>query len=102
MKKFKMIDVAFKCRNCGNEVEPLGYTARDHCPKCLYSIHIDNNPGDRANTCLGDLVPVNIEKFKDSYKIIYKCNKCNEVKKNIMAQDDDFDVILKITSNLKI
>lgn len=102
MKKFKMIDVAFTCRNCGNEVLPLGYTARDHCPKCLYSIHIDNNPGDRANSCLGDLVPINIEKFKDTYKIIYKCNKCNEIKKNIMATDDDFDVVLKITSNLKI
>lgn len=102
MKKFKMIDVAFTCRNCGTEVSPLGYTARDHCPKCLYSIHIDNNPGDRSNTCLGDLVPINIEKFKDTYKIIYKCNKCNEIKKNIMADDDDFNVILKITSNLKI
>ncbi|MFI3251531.1 MAG: RNHCP domain-containing protein [bacterium] len=102
MKKFKMIDVSFTCRNCGNEVSPLGYTARDHCPKCLYSIHIDNNPGDRANPCLGDLVPVNIEKYKDTYKIIYKCNKCNEIKKNIMANDDDFEVILKITSNLKI
>ncbi len=96
-----MIDVSFTCRNCGNEVEPLGYTARDHCPKCLYSIHIDNNPGDRANTCLGNLVPINIEKFKDTYKIIYKCDKCNEIKKNIMANDDDYDMILKITSNLK-
>lgn len=101
MKKFKMIDVAFSCRNCGNKVEPLGYTARDHCPKCLYSIHIDNNPGDRANTCLGNLVPINIEKFKDTFKIIYKCDKCSEIKKNIMAIDDDYDVILKITSNLK-
>lgn len=97
-----MIDVSFCCRNCGYEVKPLGYTARDHCPKCLYSIHIDNNPGDRANPCLGDLVPINIEKFKDTYKIIYKCSKCNEIKKNIMAIDDDFDVVLKITSNLKI
>ncbi len=102
MKKFKMIDVSFTCRNCGNEVLPLGYTARDHCNKCLYSIHIDNNPGDRANECLGDLVPINIEKYKDTYKLIYKCNKCGEIKKNIMATDDDYDVVLNITKNLVI
>ncbi len=100
MKKFKMIDVAFTCRNCNYEVTTLGYTARDHCPKCLYSIHIDNNPGDRANTCLGDLIPINIEKYKDTFKIIYKCNNCGVIKKNIMANDDDYDTILKITSNL--
>ncbi len=102
MKKFKMIDVSFTCRNCNYEVSPLGYTARDHCPNCLYSIHIDNNPGDRANECHGDLKPINIEKFKDTYKIIYKCKKCNEIKRNIMANDDNYDTILKITSNLKI
>ncbi len=102
MKKFKMIDVSFVCRNCNFQVEPLGYTARDHCPKCLYSIHVDINPGDRANTCFGNLVPYNIEKFKDTYKILYKCDKCGELKKNIMANDDNYDLILEIISKLKI
>lgn len=98
-KKFKMIDVAFTCDNCGNTVEPLGYTARDHCPNCLCSKHVDINPGDRKAECQGTLRPIAIEKAKKNYKIIYRCDKCKEVKKNIMANDDNMDLIIKIMSN---
>jgi len=42
------------------------------------------------------LKPVDIEKFKDTYKIIYKCEKCKQEHKNIIANDDDFDEILNI------
>ena len=97
MKTFTMRDEKFICKNCGMEVEPLGYTARDHCPYCLYSIHIDINPGDRANTCLGLLKPIAIEKFKDSYKIVYRCIKCNQIHKNIMANDDDMNLIIELS-----
>ena len=99
MKRFNMIDEKFICENCNKEVEPLGYTARDHCPYCLYSKHVDINPGDRANTCKGLLKPIGIEKFKDTYKIIYKCEKCKMEHKNIMAIDDNYDVILEISKN---
>ena len=54
-------------------VNKLNYTARDHCPYCLYSKHLDINPGDRANECEGLLRPIGIEKFKDTYKIVYEC-----------------------------
>ena len=53
-------------------------------------------PGDRANECMGLLVPIDIEKFKDTYKIIYKCEKCGEIHKNIIATDDNFDEIINI------
>lgn len=99
MKKFKMIDEAFICENCGNKTEKLNYTARDHCNICLYSKHVDIMPGDRQNTCKGLLKPVGIEKFKDTYKIIYKCLKCNEIHKNIMANDDNFDKIIELSKN---
>lgn len=101
-KKFKMIDEEFICTNCNKKVEPLKYTARDHCPYCLYSKHLDINPGDRKNTCHGDLIPISIEKFKDTFKIIYKCNKCNQIKKNIMAKDDNIDIIIKLSTNGEI
>ena len=86
------------CEHCGKEVSKLEYSARDHCPYCLYSKHVDINPGDRANPCKGLLKPIDIEKFKDTYKIIYKCNKCNEYHKNIIATDDDMNVIIDISS----
>ena len=94
-----MIDEKFICENCGQEVPKLEYSARDHCPYCLYSKHVDINPGDRANSCKGLLRPVDIEKFKDTYKIIYTCEKCGESHKNIMAIDDDMNEIIRISSN---
>ena len=69
MKRFNELDEGFICKHCGKEVLPLGYSSRDHCPYCLYSIHIDINPGDRQNTCLGMLRPIGIEKYKDTYNL---------------------------------
>ena len=97
MKLFTKNDNSFICEHCKKEVQPLSYTSRDHCPYCLYSKHVDINPGDRLNTCLGLLKPTGIEKFKDTYKIIYKCNKCNIVHKNIMASDDNMDLIIELS-----
>ena len=98
-KRFKMRDEGFKCVNCGEEVLPLNYTARDHCPKCLCSLHVDNNPGDRASKCLGVLRAIDIEKSKkDTLKIVYKCSKCGEIKKNKAARDDNYEAILKVMS----
>lgn len=99
MKLFNMIDESFICDNCGKKVEKLNYTARDHCPFCLYSKHVDIMPGDRKNKCLGLLKPLGIEKFKSTYKIIYKCEKCSELHKNIIANDDDMDLIIQLSNN---
>jgi len=97
MKKFTMKDEEFICENCYKQVEKLNYTARDHCPYCLYSKHVDINPGDRQNTCHGLLKPISIEKFKNTYKIIYKCQKCNQLHKNIMAIDDNYNKIIELS-----
>ena len=97
MKRFNMIDESFTCENCGREVSKLEYSARDHCPFCLYSKHVDINPGDRANQCKGLLVPIEIEKFKTSYKIIYKCERCGSIHKNIAAIDDDINKLIELS-----
>ena len=99
MKKFTMKDEKFKCENCGYDVDILEYTARDHCPNCLYSKHVDIMPGDRLNTCKGLLEPIGIEKYKNTYKIIYKCLRCGRIHKNIMASDDNYDLIVKLSVN---
>jgi len=99
MKKFNMIDEKFICDNCNNEVEELKYSARDHCNYCLYSKHVDIMPGDRSNNCKGLLKPIGIEKYKNTYKIIYKCEKCHQLHKNIMATDDNFEKIIELSKN---
>ncbi len=100
MKQFMMRDEGFICEACGKEVLPLKYSARDHCPFCLCSKHVDIMPGDRKNTCLGILEPIGIEKFKDTYKIVYRCKKCGELHKNIMAKDDNMDLIILLSSSI--
>lgn len=96
-KRFTMIDENFTCSVCGKTVEKLNYTARDHCNHCLCSLHLDNFPGDRSANCGGVLRPIDIEKgSKDKLKIVYKCDKCGTIKKNVMANDDNFDKVLEI------
>lgn len=97
MKLFTMRDEEFVCDNCKHEVKKLNYTARDHCPYCLYSKHVDILPGDRNNNCKGLLKPIGIEKFKDTYKIIYKCLKCGETHKNIISNDDNMNLIIELS-----
>lgn len=99
MKRFNQLDEEFICENCQKKVEKLNYTSRDHCPYCLYSKHVDINPGDRQNQCKGLLKPIGIEKYKNTYKIIYKCLICNQNHKNIMAKDDNFNKIIELSCN---
>lgn len=97
LKQFTRNDDGFICEKCQKEVSPLKYTSRDHCCHCLYSKHVDINPGDRQNSCQGLLKPIGIEKFKDTYKILYQCEKCHQLHKNIMAKDDDMNLIIELS-----
>ena len=96
-KRFKEIDEKFICEVCGKEVDKLIYSSRDHCNHCLSSKHVDINPGDRNNPCKGLLKPIGIEKYKDTYKILYKCEKCKKEHKNIIAKDDNIEELIKVS-----
>ena len=99
-RKFTEIDEEFICENCGKKVSPLGYSCRNHCPYCLYSKHVDKNPGDREEKCQGDLKPIGLEiDSKKGYVIIFKCKKCGAIRKNKAATDDDMSLIIKLSSN---
>ena len=90
-------DNEFICINCGKKVEKLKYTSRDHCNHCLHSLHVDITPGDRENKCRGLLVPVNVElNSKKGEVIVYKCSKCGQEVRNIVASDDNRDEIYNV------
>lgn len=97
-KKFTKNDNSFICSNCNTVVGKLGYTSRDHCPKCLYSVHVDIMPGDRANECCGTLIPIGVNFNNKGTVIIYKCAKCGETKRNISADDDNMDEIIRLST----
>ena len=86
----------FVCEHCGFEAKGDGYT--NHCPKCLWSKHVDINPGDRAATCGGMMEPVAFLKKGDEYVLTHKCLLCGYEKSNILEDGDDFDVAVKIVS----
>ena len=99
LSKFTKIDEEFICENCGNKVEKLGYTCRNHCPICLHSKHVDINPVDRAESCHGDLEPISAQiDSKKGYVIIFKCKKCGAIRKNKAAEDDNMDLIIELSS----
>jgi len=94
-KKFQRKIEDFICAKCGTKVLGTGYT--DHCPSCLWSKHVDINPGDRQASCGGDMEPAGIE-IKGGEKIIhYKCQRCGFEHRVKAAVDDNFEVILKLT-----
>ncbi|MBQ7500449.1 MAG: RNHCP domain-containing protein [Clostridia bacterium] len=101
-KRFTKNDSGFICAHCGKKVEPLGYSSRNHCPFCLWSLHVDVMPGDRANECGGQMEPVAVlSDPRKGYIIIHKCAKCGEIRRNKAAseapvQPDDIGLMLKI------
>lgn len=86
----------FVCENCGQIVKGDGYT--NHCPKCLWSKHVDTTPGDRASDCGGMMRPDKIETKGGECDIIHKCVKCGQEKRNKMSPEDAFEEALKINS----
>ena len=103
-KLFTKNDSGFTCKNCGFEVLPLGYSSRNHCPRCLCSLHVDVNPGDRASDCGGIMDPISAEPdAKKGYIIIHKCRKCGAIRRNRAAneakvQPDDISFIIRLTA----
>ena len=103
-KRFSKNDDGFVCQHCESVVLPLGYSSRDHCPFCLWSLHVDVNPGDRANTCGGQMEPIRVEPDpKKGYVILHQCQKCGEIHRNRAAheakvQPDSIKLLIRLTA----
>ncbi|MCK5021919.1 MAG: RNHCP domain-containing protein [Candidatus Pacebacteria bacterium] len=93
-KKFQRKIEDFICENCKEEIKGDGYT--NHCPFCLWSKHVDINPGDRASDCRGMMKAVKINKKSDEYIITHRCLKCGYEKNNKVSKKDNFDELLKL------
>ena len=60
-------------------------------------------PGDRANECRGDLKPVGVElSGKKGMVILYRCQKCGQLHKNVSAKDDDYDKLVRLSAHEEI
>jgi hypothetical protein len=96
-KKFQRRQENFICEKCGFFVQGDGYT--NHCPNCLWSKHLDLNPGDRQAICQGLMEPIGVEFKRGKYSIVHRCVLCGVEKRNKMAKNDNFEVILELSTH---
>ena len=91
-QNFKRQIEDFICEHCGQKVVGNGFT--NHCPRCLWSQHVDINPGDRAESCGGLMEPIGVELERGQYVITQKCLKCGRTWRNLALSDDNIGQFL--------
>jgi len=82
----------FACRRCKRAVrgDAFGTRHRNHCPHCLWSLHVDVTPGDRRQSCGGSMEPIAVWVRRDGeWAIVHRCQSCGTLRTNRVAGDDD-------------
>ena len=83
---------SFTCKVCGRLVTPAGAGSdhRNHCPNCLCSLHVDEEPGDREADCGGIMDPIGVwVRRKEEWAVIHRCRRCGRLSSNRVAADDN-------------
>ncbi len=93
-KRFERRIEDFTCMHCGAVIKGGGYT--DHCPRCLFSMHVDVHPGDRACDCHGMMEPVSVEQTSGSFKINYRCARCRHTHRVNAHENDGVDALIAV------
>lgn len=92
-------DAPFICRRCASVV-PAGASGtahRDHCPRCLWSLHVDLHTGDRQSTCRGLMEPIAVSVRRGGeWVIIHRCRECGGLRANRIAGDDNELALLSL------
>ena len=92
----------FTCTHCGRQipVEASGTRNRNHCPHCLWSLHVDVRPGDRAHLCRSPMAPIALWVLSDGeQRIIHRCTRCCTLKANRVAGDDCEETLANLTGS---
>ena len=98
----KRHNTGFRCVRCGCKVQPVADGSyRNHCPRCLYSVHLDVLPGDRASTCGGVMAPVGVKwAGGKGWQLLHRCETCGAVRVNRVAggvrQPDDTAALARV------
>ncbi len=88
-KVFQKRTEDFRCEQCHFFVAGNGYT--NHCPRCLYSKHVDVFPGDREEHCGGLMEPLYLVQEQGQERLVHRCLSCGLVRKNKVQENDDFE-----------
>lgn len=96
-KRFQRKTEDFVCEHCGMEVIGSGYT--NHCPHCLWSKHVDVNPGDRLADCQGMMEPTSVSLNHGEHVIHFRCEKCGATKHNKASPTDNMDALIQLSTH---
>ena len=92
-RKRVAVSEPFKCRHCRAFVgiPPTGGRNRNHCPLCLYSLHVDGKtPGDRSSDCQSSMAPIGVfYRLNLEQVVVHRCLGCGFVRYNRVAADDN-------------
>lgn len=89
----------FRCVHCGSPVHAAawGTSNRNHCPRCLWSRHVDGVIGDRRSACAQAMEPIAVAARPDGeWAIVHRCTGCGQLRVNRIAGDDDEVVLLAL------
>lgn len=84
----------FVCEKCGEQVKGGGFT--NHCPCCLWSKHVDVEPGDRVSLCGGLMEPREYCYSVSEKWVLHRCVVCGLEKKNKLNDHDSLDTLSKL------
>ena len=83
---------AFLCTHCDRAIPGTapGTVHRNHCPHCLWSLHVDLATGDRRSACRGPMEPIAIGIRPDGeWTLLHRCQRCGLIRTNRIAGDDN-------------
>ena len=84
----------FTCEHCGTANHGDGYT--NHCTNCLYSKHVDIDPGDRQADCGGLMAPVDVLLERGRHVLVQRCVRCGIERRCRTSDDDDVEAMVEI------
>jgi len=93
----------FRCQHChqpvgGANPDEIGTRNRDHCPACLWSVHVGaESEKDRQSDCRAGMQPAGLTtKGRGELAIVEVCTSCDTVRTNRVAGDDDTFALEKV------
>lgn len=96
---------AFLCAHCDTTVpgEALGTQQRNHCPRCLRSLHVDITVGDRRSLCKGVMEPISLwVRHGQELALLHRCQRCGVIRSNRIAGDDDPESLRELFRLLEV
>lgn len=99
----------FSCLYCKKPIpkQAPGTAHRNHCPFCLWSVHVGRAENRRPGACRGLMAPIGLtfkKEAADKYgkpkqgelMVVHQCAICGEISINRLAGDDTAETVLEV------